>query len=331
MSCVGLAGLTSVTKSSNSVSLSVSLSVSSIGDDAPSSPLGRSRRRPRRLRLRRPSGLAAPAGPAGPALENESGSSSSASSAIRGSDSALSRGSPSRSGQSDEGGNTSGARMCRITGTQPLAARDVAWLAGPIVRLRPFAVATTIARWLGRSRNTATFDIAPACSAAGGGAAVRSSKSPGSGQLLRERDVPAPGPGWEGSPRREPSQSPPRERMAALPPRRRGGSSCRGEPSKSGPPIRPSRSAPGSMSGITEPSVPRGGGTGRDRPVGAGLPRPRLLRGSGPPKGSISGSPAPVRGHSSVGDGSEGGTRCRLRSWPSNSPGRADPGELCCR
>ena len=118
----------------------------------------------------------------------------------------------------------------------------------------------------------------------------------------------------------------PRERMAARPPRRRGGSSGREMSWISGSRTSSSGPRPGSISGINDSSRSTGG-TGRERPGGDDRPLPRPRLGSRPPGDSKSDGrgPAPAPGHSSMGDGRAGGGRCRPRSSPSMSPVRAGP------
>jgi hypothetical protein len=120
------------------------------------------------------------------------------------------------------------------------------------------------------------------------------------------------------------SHSPPRERMAARPPRRRGGSSVREMPSRSGSQIRSSGPPSGGISGPNEPSS-GAGGAGSSRPGGAGerpRPRPRPLLGSRPGDGPAPGSRV-LRSVRSLGSGSAGNwLRGRPWSGPSVSPGR---------
>ena len=241
---------------------------------------------------------------------------------MRGSVSPSSRGSTSRSGHSAPAGRDLGAER-RFAGAQPLAAWNVAWLARPIVRLRPFAVSARD-RAAARAFPAAADPRYPAGARAPAAVGVRSRIR--LGRAARVPDVPPRRPGWAGPRAVLPTHplangSPLSLRAAWV--AHRAAASPRNQarwPKSSGP-------APGSISGIEGPSLSTGG-TGRDRPGGGdGRPRPRPLLGSRPPGDSISGSPgpAPVLGHSSIGDGGEGGTRCRPRSCPSISPGRVGP------
>ena len=125
------------------------------------------------------------------------------------------------------------------------------------------------------------------------------------------------------------SQSPPRDRIAARPPRRRGGSSNGGTSSNSG----------STAAGARHPGRVRFPGSRalRDRPPGPAVPGRGLaafdrdrdrFRGSRLPNDSISGSgiPGSVRSLGSRSVEKEGGTRCRVYSEPSGSPGRGRSG-----
>ena len=128
---------------------------------ATSSLLGRSRLRPRRRRRRRPSGRAASGGPAAPrsaeqawiVLIREVGHARVGFAFEQRFDLAFR---PFCRRWKELGAERRFARA------QPLAAGDVAWLAGPIVGLRPFAVSVRSRGRLGRSRCAPALEIRPA-------------------------------------------------------------------------------------------------------------------------------------------------------------------------
>ena len=184
----GLAGLTSVAKSSNSVSVSARRSETT----GLSSLLGRSRLRPRRRRRRRPSGLAAPAVRRDPHSENKSGSSSSASSAMRGSDSALEK-------RVDLAFRPFRRREGIFRRRTPVRRSATARGVGHSLAHPPDRAAAAVPG-LGRDRAAARAFPAhgdsryPAGARAPGVVAVRSRSR--LGRAARVRDVPARGPGW---------------------------------------------------------------------------------------------------------------------------------------
>ena len=168
----------------------------------------------------------------------------------------------------------------RIARLHPLPAGDVAGLSRAVVGAGPIPVALAFRLALALPI-ALPFRFALAFSRGFRGLRRHDASRPRASARLRARGAPGPRGGV--------SQSPPRDRIAARPPRRRGGSSYRGSSPNAGSSGGRSTGGSGSNSGAGTSS--RSAGDGRVRPgPPAPRPRPRPLLGSRVPKDSISGS-----------------------------------------